>query len=151
MKHLFDQTPLKRSINMAAIKSKGNKTTEIRFIKWLRHVKITGWRRHFNLVGRPDLVFPREKLAVFLDGCYWHGCPRCFRVPSTNSVYWRDKINGNRRRDRKNLRLIRKRGWASIRIWECDLGKEKKILRLLARAGVTPLEKSSKEKRFPGS
>ena len=71
-----------------------------------------------DLRRRADLVFRRAKIAVFIDGCYWHGCPEHYREPSTNSDYWRDKIEGNRRRDQDTNELLAQAGWEVLRFWE---------------------------------
>tara|TARA_Y100001933_G_C18952035_1_gene544209 strand:- start:689 stop:1114 length:426 start_codon:yes stop_codon:yes gene_type:complete len=124
--------PHSRSEIMQAIKSKGNKSTEIRLLLLFRENGIKGWRRHLPLPGKPDFAFPREKLAIFVDGCFWHGCPRCYRRPRKNVEYWDKKIGGNQRRDRKNNRLLRKKGWKVARVWECRLKKpEAAIVRIL--------------------
>ena len=110
-----------RSRNMASIRSKGNLTTEYAFIRLLRESKIVGWRRHPKLPGRPDFVFRSHRLAVFIDGCFWHGCPRCYRLPEDNRPYWKAKIIGNRRRDRRRTRELRFLKWRVLRIWEHSL------------------------------
>src|ERR1700737_4090369 len=97
-------SPEQRSRNMASIRSKGNVTTEHAFIRLLREAKISGWRRHPKLLGRPDFVFRSHRLSVFIDGCFWHGCPKCYRLPEDNRPYWKAKIIGNRRRDRRRTR-----------------------------------------------
>lgn len=117
-------SPEERSRRMAAISSRGNKTTEMRMLALFRQNGITDWRRHLPLPGRPDFAFPREKLAVFVDGCFWHGCPRCYRAPETRSEFWRQKVDGNRRRDRRVARQLRQRGWRVARVWECSLAKQ---------------------------
>ena len=71
----------KRSWNMSRIREKGNKSTELKLLKLFREYKIKGWRRHQPLTGKPDFTFRKEGLVVFVDGCFWHGCPRCFRIP----------------------------------------------------------------------
>ena len=65
-----------------------------------------------------DLVFRRHKLIVFVDGCFWHGCPWHFKVPKTNSAWWKEKTERNRRRDLKKTRQLRRMGWTVMRIWE---------------------------------
>src|SRR6266851_41683 len=117
-------TPEQRSRNMASIRSKGNKTTEARFVDLLRTSQISGWRRHTKLLGKPDFVFKKERLAVFVDGCFWHGCPRCYRLPEDNRLYWRKKVKLNRLRDRRNARGLRQRGWKVVRFWEHALERE---------------------------
>src|SRR4051812_17059299 len=93
-------SPEARSERMSRIRSRGNQKTELRLLLILRGAKIHGWRRHASLYGSPDFLFRREKLAVFVDGCFWHGCA-CKKTPKTNTKFWRDKISQNRRRDRK--------------------------------------------------
>lgn len=132
-------SPEERSHRMAAISSRGNETTELKMLDLLRTNRITGWRRQLPLPGRPDFAFSCEKLAVFVDGCFWHGCPRCYRAPETRRQFWRDKVEGNRRRDRRVNLQLRKRGWRVARIWECALRTHpdtmvRKIRRMLREA-----------------
>jgi DNA mismatch endonuclease (patch repair protein) len=110
-----------RSHNMSSIRSKGNVTTERAFLQLLRDGRISGWRRHANLPGRPDFVFRSSRVAVFVDGCFWHGCPRCYRLPEDNRTYWRDKVLSNRRRDLLRTRELRSHNWRVLRIWEHSL------------------------------
>lgn len=114
-------TPEQRSYSMSRIRSRGNSSTELRLIGLMRGAGIKGWRRQSKLSGRPDFVFPRYRLAVFVDGCYWHGCPKCALGAKTNTRYWMPKIAGNTRRDRANARKLRDDGWSVLRIWEHDL------------------------------
>lgn len=122
-----------RSRNMASIRSKGNATTEIVFLRLLRRAGIHGWRRHVDLPGRPDFVFRSHGLAVFIDGCFWHGCPRCYRLPADNRRYWKTKVTSNRNRDRRRANELRRRGWAVIRIWEHSLETPADRSRVLAK------------------
>ncbi len=108
----------KRSALMARIRGSGNQATELRLIAILRAHRLAGWRRGSTLPGRPDFVFPRERLAVFVDGCFWHGCPRHATWPKQNAVFWRKKILANRARDRAVGRELRARGWRVLRIWQ---------------------------------
>ncbi len=110
-------TKKKRSQVMAAIRSRGNKATELRLVSILRAARITGWRRHQPLPGRPDFIFPRQRVAIFVDGCFWHGCRWHCRMPQGNREYWQRKIARNSDRDRRTTRLLRSRGWRVIRIW----------------------------------
>jgi DNA mismatch endonuclease (patch repair protein) len=125
-------TKSKRSAVMSSIHSSGNKDTELRLVAIFRAHHITGWRRNSRMPGKPDFVFPAQRLAVFVDGCFWHGCPRHCRMPASNRKFWRDKITRNRRRDRKVNRLLRARGWRVLRIWEHALAR-KLELRVVAR------------------
>jgi DNA mismatch endonuclease (patch repair protein) len=113
---------------MAAVKSKGNKATEIKFTSILRKNKITGWRRNFKLFGHPDFVFPIFQIAVFIDGCFWHGCPKHLRKPSSNKKYWAQKILRNQRRDKFVTKNLRQTGWRVARIWEHDLKNESRVV-----------------------
>ena len=108
----------KRSAVMARIRSRGNLKTELRFIVLMKLHGIAGWRRNVPLFGRPDFVFPRARVAVFLDGCFWHSCPRHYNEPTQNAEFWRRKRATNRRRDRLVTRTLMARGWLVLRIWE---------------------------------
>ena len=113
---------LSRSELMRRIRSSGNKTTELALISLLRKAGLGGWRRHLPLPGKPDFAWRARKVAVFVDGCFWHG-HNCGKnvTPVTNAVMWREKIEGNRRRDRRVASQLRAKGWSVIRIWECRL------------------------------
>jgi DNA mismatch endonuclease (patch repair protein) len=78
---------------MAAVRSRGNKETELKLAVILRAARITGWRRHQQIVGRPDFAFRRQHLVIFVDGCFWHGCPLHCRTPLDNREYWQRKIS----------------------------------------------------------
>jgi len=108
----------RRSELMARIRGRGNRSTELALAALLRRHRVTGWRRHAALFGRPDFVFARERLAVFVDGEFWHGHPKRGRLPGTNRAYWRAKIARNRARDRLVNRALRRQGWRVLRIWE---------------------------------
>lgn len=74
-----------------------------------------------DLVGHPDFLFPQQRLILFVDGCFWHKCPKHKTIPSTNRAFWKMKIDGNAARDRAVARLLRREGWHVLRIWEHDL------------------------------
>lgn len=131
-----------RSVIMASVKSRNNKSTELRFISALNGV--TGWRRTYPIVGKPDFVFPRARMAVFIDGCFWHGCPKHCRMPSSNVKYWNAKINGNIARDKRVKEALKIKGWKVIRIWEHEMksvSPSHKInkVRKIAQNGITNL------------
>ena len=88
-------TKKKRSAVMAKIRGRGNKATEVVFANLLRAHRLTGWRRHAPLPGKPDFAFRQHRVAIFVDGCFWHGCPRHCRFPASNRAYWLKKIAGN--------------------------------------------------------
>lgn len=113
-----------RSRYMAAVKSRGNRSTEARMVRLLRENALSGWRRHLPLPGTPDFSWPKQKLAVFVDGCFWHGCPHCDKASKSNIDYWRVKVATNKKRDARMNAALRARGWTVIRIWECRLAKK---------------------------
>jgi len=121
-----------RSKIMAAVKPFGNKTTEVAMARLLRLHGLCGYRRHWPIAGKPDFAWPKLKVALFVDSCFWHGCPRCKRFPSTNVEFWTNRIETNRRRDRRVARKLRANGWAVMRVWECSLAKERTIRRIRA-------------------
>ena len=113
----------KRSQVMSRIRSRGNKDTELRMVALLRAHRITGWRRHQALFGNPDFIFPNERLALFVDGCFWHGCPKpkhC-NAPKNRADWWAAKLKRNKERDAAVGRRLRALGWKVLRVWECDL------------------------------
>ena len=128
----------KRSAVMSLIRSHGNRDTELRLIAIMRAHRITGWRRNWPLFGKPDFAFPKLKLAVFVDGCFWHGCLLHATQPKTNATFWRKKISTNRTRDRLVTRTLRARGWRVLRIWQHELSRknERHLLARLHRALV---------------
>lgn len=106
---------------MSRIKSKGNRSTELALVSYMRRWGITGWRRHIKVQGIDiDFIFPKTRTAVFVDGCFWHGCERhcnLFKLP----VYWSNKIKVNMMRDVKQGHVLRRHGWRVRRLWEHDL------------------------------
>lgn len=122
-------TKEQRSRNMSAIRAKGNKSTELRLIKLFRMYKFTGWRRHLNLFGTPDFVFTQKNLAIFVDGCFWHGCKTCRLIPKSNKLFWNHKINANIQRDKLVVKTLRKQGWKVLRIKEHQFKYEKRLLK----------------------
>lgn len=116
-------TKAKRSEVMSRIRGHGNKDTEIALMKLLRHHRIAGWRRNQPVFGKPDFVFPKVRVAVFVDGCFWHGCPRHCNTPANNRIFWKKRLAANKARDRRVSRELRKLGWRVVRIWEHDLAK----------------------------
>jgi len=115
---------LSRSQLMSRVHSRGNETTEKRLATLLTKSRLHGWRRHQPLLGCPDFVWPANKLAIFVDGCFWHG-HKCGKnvSPKTNAKEWREKIRRNQARDGRVTRALRRQRWRVLRIWECDLAK----------------------------
>lgn len=93
-------------------------------IRKLRAYGISGWRRKSNLLGKPDFVFNKAKLAIFVDGDFWHGNPTVFRTPRTNSGYWRDRVAQTRKRDAEVSSTLKRDGWKVIRVWESDIERD---------------------------
>lgn len=118
---MFHQT---RSQLMSSIRGKGNKRTELALVKFFRSSGAHGWRRHAALIGKPDFVFVKERLAIFADGCFWHKCPKCFRAPRSNSGFWEMKIDRNCDRDEFVNSALKERGWTVFRFWEHELKGE---------------------------
>lgn len=115
-------TQEQRSFTMSRIRSKD--TTPELTIRMLSHARGLRFRKHkHGLAGRPDLVFPRARTVVFVDGDFWHGW-RFPRWKNKLGRYWRQKIEGNRRRDQRNINRLRREGWLVIRIWEHEVKRD---------------------------
>jgi len=120
----FSKVSPKRSQIMRSIKSKGNRSTEFTFKMALVRANISGWKLHpKDVIGCPDVFFSIHKIAVFLDGCFWHGCPICGHVPITNHDYWLAKIKRNKQRDIKKRNILKRQGIKVIRFWEHEIKK----------------------------
>ena len=124
MADVFDSK--KRSDIMIKVRSNNNKSTELALIKFFKENNITGWKRNYPVKGHPDFVFLDKKIAVFVDGCFWHGHDCRNTRPSDNAEYWRKKRERNIKHDKEVTALFEQRGWTVIRIWECELKKKKK-------------------------
>ena len=131
-------TPEKRSAVMSLIRGSGNKDTELRLMLVFKALGITGWRRKAPVFGKPDFVFSKIKLAVFVDGCFWHACPIHATQPKNNAEFWQAKIARNVARDRLVNRTLRAKGWRVMRIWEHELTRkyERRLLARLRRIGL---------------
>ena len=143
----------KRSEVMSRIRSRGNKDTELALAKLLRAHRITGWRRQVRvdvesrrsrdegkpthgsppsslgsrLTVRPDFVFSKRRTVIFVDGCFWHGCPKHATKPKNNRTFWRRKLSSNKQRDLLVTSTLRRAGWRVVRIWECDLARRPEV------------------------
>jgi DNA mismatch endonuclease (patch repair protein) len=133
-------TKKKRSEVMSLIRGKGNKETEQTLLALLKREKITGWRRHLPLPGKPDFAFPKQKVAIFVDGCFWHGCPRCYTRPKTNRAFWDKKRTDNIARDKRVTRQLRRQGWKVIRIWQHSLPKSPSVCLTRIRRALASAE-----------
>jgi DNA mismatch endonuclease (patch repair protein) len=118
-------TKAKRSQVMSCIRGRGNKGTELALAKLLRLHGLTGWRRHRPLFGKPDFVFRAAKVALFVDGCFWHSCARHSTTPANNCAFWLKKLARNKIRDTLVNRTLRAQGWRVLRIWEHDLSRKR--------------------------
>lgn len=126
-------TKEKRSDVMSRIRGKGNKDTELAMILILRKHHISGWRRNQSLLGKPDFIFPKQKLALFVDGCFWHGCPKHSNTPRNNREFWVEKLQQNKERDKFVSRKLKKSGWKVMRIWEHELKYPERIVERLKK------------------
>lgn len=124
MADVFDKST--RSSIMQKVRSKGNKSTEIKLIDIFHEQHITGWRRNYRVKGHPDFVFLEKKVAVFVDGCFWHGHDCRNTRPSDNHEYWQKKRARNMQRDKDITALFESRGWRVLRIWECEFKIKKR-------------------------
>jgi DNA mismatch endonuclease (patch repair protein) len=136
----FEGVAPQRTRHMQSIRSTGNRSTERRLRGLLIQAKVRGWTVHpKDVPGTPEFAFRAEKVAVFTDGCFWHGCPRCGKSPRTNSSYWSKKIQLNVERDRKDEAALRAQGFRFIRLWEHEIRENpadcvRRIRTLLARS-----------------
>ena len=145
-----------RSAIMSRIRGRVNKRTESDVVTLLRNAGIHGWRRHqtirftghksfqvkssdgikFKPQVHPDFSFQRVKVALFIDGCFWHGCPKCYRKPKSHGRFWTVKVRRNQERDRFQTSALKRMGWRVIRIRECAL-TSKKFAQLALRLVVS--------------
>ena len=115
-------TPEQRRKNMSRIRGK-NTSPEMKLRKMLWESGLRGYRVHYKLPGKPDIVFTRKKVVVFVDGCFWHKCPVCFRPPETNAEFWDEKLQKNVERDLKVTKELEDLGWTVLRFWEHEVKK----------------------------
>jgi DNA mismatch endonuclease (patch repair protein) len=113
-----------RSAVMSKVRSKGNKSTELQLIELFKAAGLTGWRRNYPVKGKPAFVFPKLRVAVFADDCFWHGHDCRNTCPAANADYWAAKRERNMRRDAEVTAMFEARGWRVLRVWECELKKK---------------------------
>ncbi len=116
-------TKKQRSYNMSRIKGRDTKP-ELSLRKLLFRKGVRGYRTHYKLPGKPDIVFLSKKVAIFIDGCFWHKCPKCFIEPETRKGFWLNKISGNVKRDKEVKKLLKKDKWKVLRFWEHEVKKD---------------------------
>ena len=114
-------TKEKRSEVMSRIRGKGNRDTELAMIRILRRYHISGWRRNQPILGKPDFIFPKHRMALFVDGCFWHCCPEHSTVPKNNQEFWTKKLEMNKARDGFVTGELGRLGWRVVRVWEHEL------------------------------
>lgn len=159
MSDVFDAK--KRSEVMSRIKGTGNKSTELALVQLMRAARITGWRRHVEIklryqgrhahksaaitqfMVKPDFIFRAVRLAVFVDGCFWHQCSLHSSLPANNRAFWVAKLRRNVSRDRRSTRLLRLSGWSVLRLWEHDLADCLGTIRRLRRCLTTARRRQS--------
>lgn len=149
MSDVFDAK--KRSEVMSHIRGTGNRSTEFALVLLMRYAGITGWRRqvevkiryrgskarrlmtttHFTV--KPDFIFQKVRLAVFVDGCFWHQCPMHSSLPANNREFWEEKLHENVARDRRATKLLRLSGWSVLRLWEHDMSDCERVVRRIRR------------------
>ena len=115
------------SANMSRIRAKNTKP-ELVLRSMLREAGRSGYRLHYTKVpGRPDVAFVKHRLALFVHGCFWHGCPYCRpRTPKSNAAFWLNKVATNQARDKRKNGALRKLGWTVLTIRECQLRRRPK-------------------------
>ncbi len=125
-------SPERRSYNMSRIRCKDTKPEEL----VRKYLFTQGFRYRKNdsrLPGKPDIVLPKYKIVIFVNGCFWHGHEGCkyFVWPKNNAEFWKEKISGNIERDARNYAELRDCGWRIITVWECELKKKIAVDRLV--------------------
>ncbi len=126
-------SPKQRSEIMSKVKGRENKATELRLIRVFREFGIRGWRRRAKVLGKPDFIFPAARLAVFVDGCFWHGCPIHGSLPISNRTFWVRKLTRNKLRDRVVRQKLKSLGWSVLRIWQHELHEPAKVARRVSK------------------
>lgn len=127
-------TSEKRSQIMALVKSKDTKPEMV--VRKLLHSMGYRFRLHRkDLPGTPDIVLPKYRVVIFVNGCFWHGHENCpnSRLPKTNKGFWNEKIEKNKQRDRKNIEKLLAQGWKPMIIWSCELRDIKKLKNILQK------------------
>jgi DNA mismatch endonuclease (patch repair protein) len=136
---------------MKGVRGKGNKTTEARLRAAIISGGLSGWKLNFKGIrGSPDFYFPVEQLAVFADGCFWHGCKACGHVPAKNRPFWKAKIDSNRRRDTRTTVVLRRSGVSVLRIWEHEVRQSPKLCVNKIRARLTAKVRKGRKRELRG-
>ncbi len=129
-------TTEKRSEIMSKVRSKGNLATEKKLIALFKANGIKGWRRNYPIFGKPDFVFSKERVAVFVDGEFWHGHPTLGQIPKTNEEFWKSKIDRNIARDSLVNKTLESKKWKVVRIWQNELKDDKWLIKFKATFNI---------------
>jgi DNA mismatch endonuclease, patch repair protein len=122
------RSPIPKNKNVSRVMSANkdkNSKPEILLRKALSETGIRGYRLHYKkIAGKPDVAFVSKKIAIFVNGCFWHCCPYCkLQLPRSNQEFWMNKFKANKQRDKRKLKELRETGWIGITIWECQIYK----------------------------
>lgn len=128
----------KRSEVMSKIRGSGNKDTEIAMIQIFKEFHITGWKRKQKILGKPDFTFWKQRVVVFVDGCFWHGCALHSTIPKSNREFWEKKLSGNKERDEYITQQLEKMNWKVVRIWEHELRDHASVTKVIKNALNSP-------------
>ncbi len=123
--------PEVRSYNMSQVKGKNTKPEML--VRKFLHSNGFRYRLHVkDLPGKPDLVLPKYNSVIFVHGCFWHAHEDCeyFKMPKTRTKWWKEKLYGNKKRDKKNVKELKDSGWKVLIVWECELKQDKQEERL---------------------
>lgn len=143
---LIEQHRVSAATHKAMVGNKCKNTKpELLVRRALREAGLPGYRLQWKKApGRPDIAYPGRHIAIYIDGCFWHRCPYCnLPLPKSNTAYWRAKFERNVERDRRDTALALEQGWTVIRIWECELKKDKceatiaKLVEQVRKAGAS--------------
>lgn len=105
---------------------RANTKPELLMRQRLRSAGLTGYRLQWKVPGRPDIAWPGKKVALFVNGCFWHRCPHCnLPLPKSNVEYWSQKFSRNVERDERNINALHRMGWTTHVVWECELKKKR--------------------------
>lgn len=138
-KYLTDKrSPIPKNENVSRVMSKNkskNTKPELLFRKGLWDNGIRGYRLHPKKIpGKPDIAFISKKIAVFINGCFWHRCPHCqYKLPKTNRDFWKNKFENNIARDLRTFDQLKEMNWSVITIWECELKDRDKFLQYIQK------------------
>lgn len=134
--------PLEESTSRVMSSIRGKDTTlEINLRRALREAGVVGFSFHLKrLPGRPDIAFKKKKLAIFINGCFWHLCPYCRPTPpKSHKAFWKKKFTANKLRDARKRLELKKMGWNTLTIWECQWKKrpQRQLMRILKALGTS--------------